>query len=187
MMERKGSVFADHYHSHLLRSPTELVNAIRYVLGNAAHHFGHRGVDAYSSTAPEGRAVVAQARSWLLTVGWRRARFKPGVMARTIAMLVASLAAGCAASRPAARPEAVTTCRCRPDQPCWPAQADWQRFGATLHGKLEQPRSPLAPYAAGEACAAAIRNAKNPFYLQDQAGGTQSTGWLGAWTAAQSA
>src|SRR5260370_36305469 len=41
--------------------------------------------------------------------------------------------------------------------------------------------------AAGEACAAAIRNAKNPYYLQDQAGGTQSTGWRGTWTAAQSA
>jgi hypothetical protein len=61
-----------------LRSPTELVNAIRYVLGNAAHHFGQPGVDPYSSRAPEGRSVVAQARSWLLTVGWRRARFKPG-------------------------------------------------------------------------------------------------------------
>jgi len=79
MMERAGKVFADHYHSHLLRSPTELVNAIRYVLGNAAHHFGQRGVDPYSSSAPEGRAVVAQARSWLLTVGWRRARLRPGL------------------------------------------------------------------------------------------------------------
>src|ERR1700687_5828619 len=59
MMQRTGKVFADHYHSHLLRSPTELVNAIRYVLDNAAHHFGLRDVDPYSSRAPEGRAVVA--------------------------------------------------------------------------------------------------------------------------------
>jgi FAD/FMN-containing dehydrogenase len=63
-------------------------------------------------------------------------------------------------------------------------------LGAGLHGKLEQPQSPLAPCrsdAAGEACAAAIRDSKNPFYLEDQAGGTQSAGWLGAWNAASSA
>src|ERR1700730_3251002 len=40
LMERRGRVFADHYHSRLLRSPTELMNAIAYVLGNHAHHFG---------------------------------------------------------------------------------------------------------------------------------------------------
>lgn len=81
-------------------------------------------------------------------------------------------------------------CRCSPATPCWPLPADWQRFGASLHGKLEQPRSPLAPCrvdAAGEACAAALRDSRNPFSLQDQPGGTQSTGWLGAWTAAASA
>jgi hypothetical protein len=106
----------------------------------------------------------------------------------TAVILATSL--GCAATRPAVRADAAAMCRCTPDKPCWPAQADWQRFGASLHGKLEQPQSPLEPCrtdAAGEACAAAFRNAKNPFYLQDQSGGTQSTGWLGAWTAAQSA
>src|SRR5579859_4029003 len=36
---RRGRVFADHYHSELLRSPARLVNAIRYVLGNAEHHY----------------------------------------------------------------------------------------------------------------------------------------------------
>src|SRR5216684_1843155 len=64
-------------------------------------------------------------------------------------------------------------CRCTPDKPCWPAPAEWERLGASLHGKLEQPRPPLA--------------SKNPFYLQDQPGGTQSTGWLGAWNTASSA
>src|SRR5207248_9771063 len=31
VMQRRGTVFDDHYHSHLLRSPTQLVNAIAYV------------------------------------------------------------------------------------------------------------------------------------------------------------
>ena len=42
MMNRAGAVFADHYHSRLLKTPTEVVRAIAYVLGNAAHHFGAR-------------------------------------------------------------------------------------------------------------------------------------------------
>ncbi len=105
------------------------------------------------------------------------------------ALVVAALSAGCSTSRSTSH-EAAPACRCAPDKPCWPAQAEWQRFAARLHGKLEQPRSPLEPCrsdAAGDACVAAIQNAKNPFYLQDQAGGTQSAGWLGAWDAAASA
>jgi FAD/FMN-containing dehydrogenase len=36
------------------------------------------------------------------------------------------------------------------------------------------------------ACAAALTNLSNPFYIEDQPGGTESTGWLGAWSAAVS-
>src|SRR5438477_3116753 len=108
----------------------------------------------------------------------------------TRALVATLFAAGCATSRPAPQPEAAPLCRCAPGQPCWPTRDDWQKFGASLRGKLEQPQTPLAPCrsdAAGEACATAIRNSTNPFYLQDQPGGTESTGWLGAWTAASSA
>src|SRR3954470_19896024 len=44
VLQRKGGLFADHYHSRLLRSPTEVCTAIRYVLANAEHHFGECGV-----------------------------------------------------------------------------------------------------------------------------------------------
>src|SRR5579859_7569738 len=40
---RSGRVFADHYHSEILRSPARLVNAIAYVLGNAERHSGEAG------------------------------------------------------------------------------------------------------------------------------------------------
>jgi len=74
MMERGGRVFADHYHSRLLRSPTELVRAIAYVLGNAAHHFGAVGPDPFSSAAlPDRDEVLAKPVSWLLRSGWKRA------------------------------------------------------------------------------------------------------------------
>ena len=74
MMEASGRVFDDHYHSRLLRSPTELVRAIRYVLGNHEHHFGVKGVDPYSSAVlEEMEVVVSEPRGWLLRVGWRLA------------------------------------------------------------------------------------------------------------------
>jgi hypothetical protein len=76
MMRRAGAVFADHYHSRLLRTPAELVNAIRYVLGNAAHHFGRRRRDPFSSaTVRDG--VLARPVGWLLRAGFRRAANGP--------------------------------------------------------------------------------------------------------------
>jgi hypothetical protein len=85
MMMRRGSVFADRYHAHVLRTPREVAHAIRYVLGNYAHHARQRGeqvrgefVDPFSSVMylaaalPEG-APVATPSTWLLRVGWLRA------------------------------------------------------------------------------------------------------------------
>ena len=81
LMERRGRVFADHYHSRIVRTPAELVNAIAYVLGNHAHHFGGTGApDRYSSAAldPARRErLLAHPRTWLLRTGWRRARTRP--------------------------------------------------------------------------------------------------------------
>jgi REP element-mobilizing transposase RayT len=77
MMKRPGRVFADHYWSRLLPTPTELVKAIQYVLGNHQHHFGAKGTDRFSSAAlaPSDRdAVLAAPAGWLLRWGWRRAR-----------------------------------------------------------------------------------------------------------------
>jgi len=81
VMRDRGSVFADHYHSRLLPTPSELVAALAYVLGNYAHHFGGApGRDRYSSGAYDRlqrERILADARTWLLRVGWRRARRKP--------------------------------------------------------------------------------------------------------------
>lgn len=78
VLGRQGGIFADHYHSRLLRSPTEVCAALRYVLGNAEHHFGERGVDWFSSASREGAAVRAEPRGWLLRVGWKRGRWPRG-------------------------------------------------------------------------------------------------------------
>ena len=70
---RKGGVFADHFHSRLLRTPTELTRALRYVAENAEHHYGEP--DRYfSSRAPENLSLLAAPLGWLLRVGWRRSK-----------------------------------------------------------------------------------------------------------------
>jgi putative transposase len=80
---RKGSVFADRYHTHPLRTPREVRAALAYVLHNARRH-GLRvlGIDPYSSgrwfdgwsrrLVFATRSCAARAQSWLLRIGWRR-------------------------------------------------------------------------------------------------------------------
>jgi REP element-mobilizing transposase RayT len=74
---RAGRVFADHYHSHLLVTPAEVRNALRYVSENAEHHFGAAGVDWFSSQNPELREQLELPKTWLLTVGFRRGKGVP--------------------------------------------------------------------------------------------------------------
>lgn len=93
-LKRSGTVFDGRYHVRALRTPTEVRNALRYVLLNARHHAAESGrtlargwIDPYSS-APwfdgwntavrvEPHIVLppkptAAATTWLLTTGWRR-------------------------------------------------------------------------------------------------------------------
>jgi REP element-mobilizing transposase RayT len=70
---RAGKLFADHYHARLLHSPTEVWRAIRYVLGNAEHHYRERRIDPFSSAAHDARSVLAEPLAWLLRRGWQRA------------------------------------------------------------------------------------------------------------------
>ena len=66
---RTGSVFADHYHAHYLRSPTEASRAVAYVLGNYEHHFpdGRRSARWVDPCSSEVRFhLVSRPRLWLL-------------------------------------------------------------------------------------------------------------------------
>jgi len=87
LMGRRGPVFADRFHEHVLRTPTEVRRAISYVAGNFASHVARLGkrvaagfVDPYCSTALRFLATqqkaappLASARTWLLAEGWLRA------------------------------------------------------------------------------------------------------------------
>ena len=74
LFRRAGQVWADRYHSHVLRSGREVANALRYVLGNFARHTGGAFIDGFSSVRFLGlvadEAPVATPRTWLLRVGW---------------------------------------------------------------------------------------------------------------------
>jgi REP element-mobilizing transposase RayT len=96
---RRGKFFADRYHAHVLKTPTEVHRALSYVLLNLRKHEAELhpsaaahaapGLDAFSSGAwfddwhspPRGVArlrrgdppVVLAPRSWLLSEGWKRA------------------------------------------------------------------------------------------------------------------
>ena len=80
VMCRRGAVFADRYHAHLLTSPREAANAIRYVLENWAVHAVRNGdpappgVDPYCSAASHdcGLPLVVELRWWMLRVGVQR-------------------------------------------------------------------------------------------------------------------
>jgi len=83
MMARRGKVLADRYHGHVLRTPSEVARAVAYVLGNVFVHASRRGEhiaglepDEFSSAVAgaTGPPLVAPARTWLLTIGWTRAR-----------------------------------------------------------------------------------------------------------------
>jgi REP element-mobilizing transposase RayT len=97
---RRGKVFADRYHAHVLKTPTEVRNARAYVMLNARRHTLQRGqpmlqrrVDPYSSWAwfdgwkdcppawvraarsgPDAERCNAEPKSWLMRIGWRRHR-----------------------------------------------------------------------------------------------------------------
>ena len=96
VLKRAGPVLKDRYHVRVLKTPTEVRNALRYVLLNARRHAAERGarlggrvrLDPASSarwfdgwkrgTAGEEAARTADSpavrlpRTWLLGLGWRR-------------------------------------------------------------------------------------------------------------------
>ena len=77
LMDRRGAVLADRFHSRPLRTPTEVRRARTYIRENARKHAAQRGdrlppgwVDPHSSAA---RLIPLPApTTWLLSTGWRR-------------------------------------------------------------------------------------------------------------------
>ena len=97
---RRGRVFADRYHARALTSPRQTRHALAYVLLQHRRHGSKDGVGICSAldpcssaycfdgwtTSPNPRAgpwddTVVEAKTWLLTKGWRRhGRIDPAEM-----------------------------------------------------------------------------------------------------------
>src|SRR6185312_9190298 len=78
--------------------------------------------------------------------------------------------------------------RVRPGDPGWPSSAAWDGLKAAVNGNLIAPTDLFAGCAASDAnCADAMQEIGNPFFIGDQAGGTQVSGWLNAWSPKASA
>ena len=98
------------------------------------------------------------------------------------ATLFGSRAAKAAASRSARR--------LRPSDPSWPSAASWTKLKEQVGGNLIEVQAMFESCATepnGAACREATQDVKNPYWLGDQAAGTQVSGLLDGWTPAPSA
>ena len=80
--------------------------------------------------------------------------------------------------------------RLRPSDPAWPSAGEWQSLERAVAGNLIKPTPLYAgceESAGGDACLATHHNIVNPFWIGDQPGGSQVSGWLDAWAPAPSA
>ena len=79
--------------------------------------------------------------------------------------------------------------RVRPTDPAWPSADAWAKLGEQVAGRLIPVPSLLAPCKeapASAACATRIAELANPYFIGEQPGGTQTSGWLDAWTSSPS-
>jgi FAD/FMN-containing dehydrogenase len=79
--------------------------------------------------------------------------------------------------------------RVRPGDPAWPSAESWAKLKEAVGGNLiavEQPFGACAADPLASACTDALASIHNPFYIGDQPGGTQVSGWLDAWAPAPS-
>ena len=88
MMGRRGKVFADRFHAHVLETPAEVRSALAYVLLNHRGHLARIGapapvgLDRFSSAttfdgwrgraSPDPPHVTWPPSTWLLRTGWKR-------------------------------------------------------------------------------------------------------------------
>jgi FAD/FMN-containing dehydrogenase len=74
--------------------------------------------------------------------------------------------------------------RCRPADASWPSKSAWKQLNDAVGGNLipvDFPLSVLKSDPDGAAAKELLANLKNPYYIREQAGLTQTLGWIDAW------
>src|SRR5208282_837420 len=74
--------------------------------------------------------------------------------------------------------------RRRPSDAGWPSKEAWKKLNDAVGGNLVPVDFPIAACAPGgdsEECKKVFESLKNPYYIGDQPGVTQTLGWIDAW------
>ena len=74
--------------------------------------------------------------------------------------------------------------RRKPSDANWPSRSAWKRLNDQVDGNLisvEFPLEACVKDVGSAACTGLIGNIKNPYYIGDQPGLTQTLGWVDAW------
>src|SRR5262245_59268272 len=80
---------------------------------------------------------------------------------------------------------ASTVRRSRPGDASWPSKSAWKQPNETLGGNLlpvDFPLGILKTNPDSDAARLLLKNLKNPYYIGDQAGLTETLGWVDAWS-----
>jgi len=94
------------------------------------------------------------------------------------------------ATRAAGEAPSVPVRRVGPSDPVWPSAADWEQLNREVGGHLIRVQSRLAACADAAdsaGCREVLKNLKNPYFIGEQPGLTQTSGWVDAWMSAPSA
>ena len=75
--------------------------------------------------------------------------------------------------------------RVRPGNPGWPSEESWNKLKQIVGGRLVEVKSPVS--ACREApdspsCREVFKALRNPYYIGDHPGLTQTSGWVDGWT-----
>ena len=84
----------------------------------------------------------------------------------------------------AALPENAPARRLRPSDPGWPDKASWAKLNEDVGGRLVKVSAPLSVCREapdGGSCGDLFRELKNPYFIGDEVGLTQTAGWVDAW------
>jgi len=79
--------------------------------------------------------------------------------------------------------------RVRPGDSSWPSAAAWDGLKQAVGGRLVKIEPPLVACVGAldsMACRDVLKALRNPFFIGDQPGATESTGWVDAWMFAPS-
>jgi FAD/FMN-containing dehydrogenase len=90
-----------------------------------------------------------------------------------------------AAARTEQGDERKNASRVRPGDAEWPAEESWSRLKRLVGGRLVKVESPLSVCREkpdSPSCREVFKALRNPFYIGDHAGLSQTSGWVDGWT-----